>query len=107
MSPGSGFARSSVLAGRHTTRPRRCSGPCWCSPSRRRCSAVIARVQALARAVRSADEPGVDGVGETAATSTVGIGGLLARAHAAGLGRYATAVLAGAVLLGAAAVLTG
>jgi len=68
---------------------------------------VVRPVQSLARAVRAADERIVDGAVEGTGTGALGLGQLLARAHAAGLGRYATAVLGGAVLLAAAAVVTG
>jgi hypothetical protein len=64
-------------------------------------------VFALARAVRATDELVVDGAVESAGKGSVGLGGLLSRAHATGLGRYATAVLGGALLLAAAAVVTG
>ncbi len=65
---------------------------------------VVRPAQALARSVRAADEKLVDGAVEGTGRTAVGIGGLLARVHTSGLGRYATAVLAGALLLAAAAV---
>jgi NADH-quinone oxidoreductase subunit L len=68
---------------------------------------VVRPVKMLAGAVRRADESLVDGAVEGTATGAVGLGRVLSRAHAAGLGRYATAVLGGAVLLAAAAVVTG
>jgi NADH-quinone oxidoreductase subunit L len=50
----------------------------------------------------------VDGAVESAGAGAFGAGGLLARAHRSGLPRAATAVLTGAVLIGAvAAVLLG
>jgi NADH-quinone oxidoreductase subunit L len=68
---------------------------------------VVRPVRALARAVRAGDEGLVDGAVEGAGRGTGSLGGLLARAHRAGLPRAATAVLAGAVLLGLAAVAVG
>jgi NADH-quinone oxidoreductase subunit L len=68
---------------------------------------VVRPVLALARLARRADERVVDGAVEGAGSGAVGAGRLLALAHAAGLGRYATAVLGGAALLVAAAALTG
>jgi NADH-quinone oxidoreductase subunit L len=68
---------------------------------------VVRPVLALARAVRATDERIVDGAVEGAGRGSVGLGGLLSRAHATGLGRYATAVLGGALLLAAAAVTGG
>ncbi|MGH3660844.1 MAG: NADH-quinone oxidoreductase subunit 5 family protein [Micromonosporaceae bacterium] len=70
-------------------------------------AAVVRPVTALARAVRRADEQLVDGAVEGAGTGALGLGKLVGAAHAKGLPRYATATLAGAVLIGAAAVLTG
>jgi NADH-quinone oxidoreductase subunit L len=67
-------------------------------------AAVVRPVRALARAVRRADEAGVDGAVEGAGRGTLGLGAWLARAHRAGLPRAATAVLAGALLL---AILAG
>ena len=68
---------------------------------------VVRPVLALARAVRATDEQIVDGAVEGAGRGAAGLGGQLARAHAAGLGRYATAVLGGATVLAAVAVFTG
>jgi len=68
---------------------------------------VVRPVRALARAVRAGDEGLVDGAVEGTGRGTGSLGGLLARAHRAGLPRAATAVLAGAVLLGLAAVAVG
>jgi NADH-quinone oxidoreductase subunit L len=64
---------------------------------------LVRPVRALARAVRRADESGVDGVIEGTGRATVGAGALLAAAHRAALPRAATAVLTGALLIGAAA----
>jgi NADH-quinone oxidoreductase subunit L len=68
---------------------------------------VVRPVRALARAVRRADEAGVDGAVEGAGRGTLGLGSWLARAHRAGLPRAATAVLAGALLTALAAVFLG
>jgi NADH-quinone oxidoreductase subunit L len=68
---------------------------------------VVRPALALARVVRRADESVVDGAVEGTASGASGLGGLLSRAHAGGLGRYATAVLTGALLIAAAAVVTG
>jgi NADH-quinone oxidoreductase subunit L len=68
---------------------------------------VVRPVRALARVVRRADESGVDGAVEGAGRGTLGLGGLLARAHRAGLPRAATAVLAGALLTALAAAFLG
>jgi len=65
---------------------------------------VVRPVFALATAVRAGDEKLVDGAVESTGRGAVGLGGLLGRVHAAGLGRYATAVLGGSLLLAAAAV---
>jgi NADH-quinone oxidoreductase subunit L len=71
-------------------------------------SALVVRpAYALARAVRRGDESVVDGAVEGTGRGAVSLGGLLARAHRAGLPRAATAVLAGVLLAGAAAVLLG
>ncbi len=67
---------------------------------------VVRPAWAIARAVRSADERLVDGAVEGAGTGALGLGRALAAAHRAGLPGYATAVLAGAVLIGVAAVVT-
>ncbi|HET6212722.1 MAG TPA: NADH-quinone oxidoreductase subunit L [Micromonosporaceae bacterium] len=68
---------------------------------------VVRPVNALARAVRRTDESIVDGAVEGTGRGAVSAGGLLAQAHRAGLPRAATAVLAGAVLIGLAAVAIG
>jgi NADH-quinone oxidoreductase subunit L len=68
---------------------------------------VVRPVTALARAVRRGDETVVDGAVTGAGRGTAGLGGLLARAHRAALPRAATAVLAGALLAGLAAVILG
>jgi NADH-quinone oxidoreductase subunit L len=68
---------------------------------------VVRPAYALARAVRRGDESVVDGAVEGTGRGAVSLGGLLARAHRAGLPRAATAVLAGVLLAGAAAVLLG
>ncbi len=68
---------------------------------------VVRPVRAIARAVRAGDERIVDGAVEGAGVGTVGLGRLLARVHAAGIPRYTGAVLAGAILVGVAAVMTG
>jgi NADH-quinone oxidoreductase subunit L len=67
--------------------------------------AVIVRpVKALATAVRRADESGVDGAVEAAGRGAVGLGGLVAGTHRAGIPRAVTSVLGGAALLGLIAV---
>jgi NADH-quinone oxidoreductase subunit L len=64
--------------------------------------ALVTRpVTALARLARRGDEGLVDGAVEGVGASAGGLGGLLARAHAATLPRAATAVLGGAVVLAA------
>ena len=69
---------------------------------------VVRPVLALAAVTRKTDESIVDGAVESAGAGAFGAGGLLARAHRAGLPRAATAALTGAVLIGAvAAVLLG
>ncbi len=68
---------------------------------------VVRPVTALARAVRRADESGVDGVVEATGQGTLSLGGVVARAHRAGLPRAVTAVLGGAAVLGLAAVAIG
>jgi NADH-quinone oxidoreductase subunit L len=68
---------------------------------------VVRPVRALARMVRRADERLVDGAVEGAGRGTMSLGERLARVHRAGLPRAAAAVVAGALLLGAAAVLLG
>jgi NADH-quinone oxidoreductase subunit L len=64
---------------------------------------VVRPARALAAMTRRADESIVDGAVESAGASAFGAGGLLARAHRAGLPRAATAALTGAVLIGAVA----
>jgi NADH-quinone oxidoreductase subunit L len=68
---------------------------------------VVRPVLALARATRRADESIVDGAVEGTGRGTVSLGGVLAAVHRAGLPRAATAVLAGALLIGLAAVALG
>jgi NADH-quinone oxidoreductase subunit L len=65
---------------------------------------VVRPVAALARSVRTLDESGVDGVVEATGRVTVRLGGLVTSVHRAGLPRAAAAVVAGAALLGLAAV---
>jgi NADH-quinone oxidoreductase subunit L len=65
---------------------------------------VVRPVQALARAVRRADESGVDGVVEATGRAAAGLGGLLAGLHRGSLPRAVAAVLGGAALLGLVAV---
>jgi len=65
---------------------------------------VVRPVVALARAVRKVDEAVVDGAVESTGRTATALGRLLARAHRPGLPRYATAVAAGALLIGTAAV---
>jgi NADH-quinone oxidoreductase subunit L len=65
---------------------------------------IVRPVTALARVVRRADESGVDGAVEATGRGTLGLGGLTARLHRGALPRAVTAVLAGAALLGLAAV---
>lgn len=68
---------------------------------------VVRPVRALARAVRTADEAGVDGAVEGIGRAALGLGARLAAAHRAGLPRAATALLASALLIGLAAVVVG
>nr|MDT0661005.1 NADH-quinone oxidoreductase subunit L [Micromonospora sp. DSM 115978] len=68
---------------------------------------VVRPVRALATATSDADRALVDGAVEGAGRGTFGLGGLLAVLHRAALPRAAAAVLAGALLLGLAAVLIG
>ena len=65
---------------------------------------MVRPVFALARAVRRTDESIVDGAVEGTGTGAVGLGGLVAGWHRAGLPRAATAVLGGALVLGLAAI---
>jgi NADH-quinone oxidoreductase subunit L len=67
---------------------------------------VVRPAWAIARVVRRADERLVDGAVEGTGTGALGLGRVLTAAHRAGLPGYATAVLAGAVLIGVAAVVT-
>ncbi|HKT02933.1 MAG TPA: NADH-quinone oxidoreductase subunit L, partial [Rugosimonospora sp.] len=66
---------------------------------------VVRPVQALARAVRRTDESIVDGAVEATGRGTVRLGALVNRAHRRPLPWAAGAALAGAVLIGLAAVL--
>src|SRR5690606_7705048 len=68
---------------------------------------VVRPAWALARAVRRGDESVVDGVVEGTGRGTLGLGGRLAAAHRAALPSAATAVLAGALLIGLAAITFG
>jgi NADH-quinone oxidoreductase subunit L len=68
---------------------------------------VVRPTRALARAVRAADEAGVDGAVEGTGRATVGLGARLAAWHRAALPRAATAVLVGTLLIGLAAALIG
>ncbi|MGR6322233.1 NADH-quinone oxidoreductase subunit L [Micromonospora soli] len=68
---------------------------------------VVRPTTALARAVRTGDELGVDGLVEGSGRAAVGLGGGLAALHRAALPRAAAAVLAGALLIGLAAALIG
>ncbi|MEV4514610.1 NADH-quinone oxidoreductase subunit L [Dactylosporangium sp. NPDC049525] len=68
--------------------------------------ALVTRpVTALARFARRTDESVVDGAVAATGTGATGAGGLLARAHSAGLPRATGAVLGGAVILAAAIAL--
>jgi NADH-quinone oxidoreductase subunit L len=68
---------------------------------------VVRPVRALATALRTVDERVVDAGVEGTGTGATRLGGLLVLAHRAALPRAAVAVLAGALLLGAAATLYG
>jgi NADH-quinone oxidoreductase subunit L len=68
---------------------------------------IVRPVSALARVVRRGDESVVDGAVEGTGRGTMTLGGLLVSAHRAGLPRAVAAVLAGAVLIGLAAVAFG
>ncbi|TDC84858.1 NADH-quinone oxidoreductase subunit L [Micromonospora sp. KC606] len=68
---------------------------------------VVRPATALARTVRTGDEAGVDGLVEGSGRAVRGLGGALATLHRAALPRAAGAVLAGALLIGLAAVLIG
>jgi NADH-quinone oxidoreductase subunit L len=68
---------------------------------------VVRPVRALATALRVVDERVVDAAVEGTGTSTTRFGEVLANAHRAALPRAAVAVLAGALVLGAAAAIYG
>ncbi|MEU9507595.1 NADH-quinone oxidoreductase subunit L [Micromonospora sp. NPDC048170] len=68
---------------------------------------VVRPTRALARAARTADEVVVDGAVEGSGRAALGLGGGLASLHRAALPRAAVGVLAGALLIGLAAVLIG
>jgi NADH-quinone oxidoreductase subunit L len=68
---------------------------------------VVRPVRALAVAVRGLDERVVDGAVEGTGQGTADLGARMASWHRAGLPRAATAVLAGALILGLAAVVVG
>jgi NADH-quinone oxidoreductase subunit L len=68
---------------------------------------VVRPVRALATAVRGLDERVVDGAVEGTGQGTADLGARMASWHRAGLPRAATAVLAGALILGLAAVVVG
>jgi NADH-quinone oxidoreductase subunit L len=68
---------------------------------------VVRPVRALASVVRRADERVVDGAVEGTGRGAVELGTQMATWHRAGLPRAATAVLAGALLIGLAAVVVG
>ncbi|TDC58864.1 NADH-quinone oxidoreductase subunit L [Micromonospora sp. KC207] len=68
---------------------------------------VVRPVTALARLARAADERVVDGAVEGTGRGARGLGGALAGLHRAALPRAAVGVLAGALLIGLAAVLIG
>ena len=65
---------------------------------------VVRPVRALARAIRRVDESWVDGVVEGTGRGSVGLGGLVAAVHRAGMPRAVTAVLGGTVVLSLAAL---
>jgi NADH-quinone oxidoreductase subunit L len=68
---------------------------------------VVRPVIALAELARRGDKSIVDGAVEGTGRSALSLGGALAGAHRAGLPRAATAVLAGALLIGLAAAAWG
>ncbi|WP_200206171.1 NADH-quinone oxidoreductase subunit 5 family protein [Micromonospora coerulea] len=68
---------------------------------------VVRPTTALARAARTGDELGVDGLVEGTGRAAVGLGGGLAALHRAALPRAAAGVLAGALLIGLAVALIG
>jgi NADH-quinone oxidoreductase subunit L len=68
---------------------------------------VVRPTEALARVARTGDEAVVDGAVEGSGRAALGLGGGLAALHRAALPRAAAGVLAGALLIGLAAVLIG
>ena len=68
---------------------------------------VVRPVKFLSRAARRVDLSVVDGAAEGTGRGIGGIGRLVALGHRAGMPRHVVSVLAGAVLVGAAAVLIG
>ncbi|MGK5443082.1 NADH-quinone oxidoreductase subunit 5 family protein [Micromonospora sp. URMC 105] len=68
---------------------------------------VVRPASALARVARTGDEVVVDGLVEGSGRGASGLGGALGALHRAALPRAAAAVLAGALLIGVAAVLIG
>jgi NADH-quinone oxidoreductase subunit L len=68
---------------------------------------VVRPVSALARAVRRGDEVVIDGAVEGTGRGALGLAARLGALHRAGLPRAATAVLAGALLIGIAAAVVG
>jgi NADH-quinone oxidoreductase subunit L len=66
---------------------------------------VVRPTEALARVARAGDEAVVDGAVEGSGRAALGLGGGLAALHRAALPRAAAGVLAGALLIGLAAVL--
>jgi NADH-quinone oxidoreductase subunit L len=68
---------------------------------------VVRPVTALARLARAGDERVVDGAVEGTGRGAAGLGGALAGLHRAALPRAVVGVLAGALLIGLAAVLIG
>ncbi|MFI7578575.1 NADH-quinone oxidoreductase subunit L [Micromonospora sp. NPDC049497] len=68
---------------------------------------VVRPTTALARAARAGDEVVVDGAVTGSGRAALGLGGGLASLHRAALPRAAAGVLAGALLIGLAAVLIG
>lgn len=68
---------------------------------------VVRPVVALGRAARAGDESVIDGAVEGTARGARALGGALAGLHRAALPRAVAGVLAGALLIGLAAVLIG
>jgi NADH-quinone oxidoreductase subunit L len=68
---------------------------------------VVRPVLALARTARRGDEAVIDGAVEGTGRGAAGLGARLGALHRAGLPRAATAVLAGALLIGLAVVVMG